>query len=51
MAKYRVTIEQTWSETIIVSAKTPQEARNKGWKKYNPKKMNYTMLAEKDPTK
>lgn len=48
MAKFKVTISQTWSETVVVSAKTPQEARNKGWKKYNAKKMNHTIDVEKE---
>ena len=49
MAKYLVTISQTWSETVVVTAKTSKEAKMKGWKKHNPKKMNYTIEAEKEP--
>ena len=48
MAKYLVTIAQTWSETVVVTAKTAQEAKMKGWKKYNPKKMNHTLEAVKE---
>jgi len=48
MSKYKVTIAQTWSETVIVNAKTPQEARKKAWKKYNPKKMNHTFDLKKE---
>jgi len=48
MAKYKVTIAQTWSETVVVTAKTAQEAKMKAWKKYNPKKMNHTLDAEKE---
>lgn len=48
MPKYLVTISQTWSEQVVVTAKTAQEAKMKGWKKHNPKKMNYTIDAEKE---
>jgi hypothetical protein len=47
MPKYKVTVSQTWSETVVVTAKNAQEAKMKGWKKYNPKKMNHTINAEK----
>lgn len=46
MPKYQVTIAQVWSETVVVTAKNKREAKMKGWKKHNPKKMNYDIEAE-----
>jgi len=48
MANYKITIAQTWSETVVVKAKTAQEAKNKAWKKYKHKKKNHTLDAEKE---
>lgn len=47
--KYQVTISQTWSETVVVTAKNTREAKLKAWKKYNPKKMNHSFDVESEP--
>ena len=49
MAKYQVTIAQTWSEEVIVTAKTEAEAKKKAWEKWKAKKNNYTLEAEREP--
>jgi len=49
MAKYQVTIAQTWSEEVIVTAKTEAEAKKKAWEKWKAKKKNYILEAEREP--
>lgn len=41
MPKYRVTIEQVWSEEVEIFAKNSKEAKKKAWEKYKPKKRNW----------
>lgn len=48
MARYKVTIAQTWSESVIVNAKTSQEAKREGWKKHKAVKKNYEITTEKE---
>ena len=48
MPKFRVTISQSFSEQVTVTAKNSQDAKMKGWKKFNPKKMNYKIYADKE---
>lgn len=47
MAKYRVEINQTWSEEVIVEAKTAEEAKKKAWEKWKAKKVNYKLFVDK----
>ena len=49
MAKYQVTIAQTWSEEITVTAKTEAEAKKKAWEKWKAKNKNYTFDVEREP--
>ena len=49
MGKFRVTIAQTWSEEVIVTAKTEAEAKKKAWEKWKAKKSNYNLFVEKEP--
>lgn len=49
MAKYKIEINQTWSEEVIVNAKTEAEAKKKAWKKWKAKKSNYNLFVEKEP--
>lgn len=48
MAKYQVNINQVWSETLTVTANNAQEAKKLAWEKWNAKKKNYTIEAEKE---
>lgn len=48
MAKYRVTIAQTWSEEVEVNAKTAAEAKKKAWEKWKAKKKNYEITTERE---
>ena len=48
MRKFRVIIAQTWSEEVIVTAKTKSEAKKKAWKKWKPKKKNYEIEVESE---
>jgi len=47
--KYIVNINQVWSEDVIVSAKTPKQARRKAWKSWKANKRNYTLEIETNP--
>ena len=48
MGKFRVTIAQTWSEEVIVTAKTKAEAKKKAWDKWKAKKGNYQFEVESE---
>lgn len=47
--KYQVTIAQTWSEDVIVTAKTEAEAKKLAWEKWKAKKKNYTFDVLREP--
>lgn len=47
MYKYEITIDQTWSETVKVSAKSEKEAKKKAFEKWKPKKGNYKIFVDK----
>lgn len=47
MPKYKVNIAQTWSEDVVVEARSAAEAKKKAWEKYKPKKSNFTMFQNK----
>lgn len=49
MAKYKINISQTWSEDVIVSANNMNEAKSKAFKKWKPKRSNYTISGEREP--
>ena len=49
MARYKIEINQTWSEEVIVNAKTASEAKKKAWEKWKAKKSNYNLFIEKEP--
>lgn len=49
MAKYKIEINQTCSEEVIVNAKTTAEAKKKAWEKWKAKKSNYKLFVEKTP--
>ena len=46
MAKYKVNINQVWSEEVIVNAKTAAEAKKKAWEKWKAKKKNQLPKAD-----
>jgi len=48
MAKYKVNINQVWSEEVIVTAKNSAEAKKKAWEKWKAKKTNYGLTADKE---
>lgn len=46
--KYKVNINQVWSEEVIVSANNKREAKKKAWEKWKAKKINYSFDAIKN---
>ena len=48
MKRYQVTINQNWSEEVMVSANSKAEARKKAWEKYKPKKANFSFEVESE---
>ena len=48
MKKYKIEINQTWSEEVIVNATNKKEAKKLAWKKWKAKKSNYLLFVQKE---
>ena len=46
LREFEVTINQKWSETYKVKAKTQSEARRKAWEKFKPKRSLYELIVD-----